>query len=114
MTEAERISLIITHLEGGNIAEFGRSIGVSKAQAWKMQNGHTGIRLRVDNILKAYPQVNRTWLETGEGYPGDLSIDLVKTRYEKKIEQNERIIDSLIKRIEQLEKQAEIFSVIAK
>ena len=49
--------------------------------------------------------MNRSWLETGEGYPGDLTVDLVKAHYEDKIKRNERVIDNLIGRIEELEKQ---------
>ena len=107
MTEAERIDFIIQHLEYGNTAEFGKRIGVSKAQAWKMQNGQSGIRLRIADILERYPQVRREWLETGEGYPGDLSVELVRSHYERKLKQNERVIDNLIKRIEDLENQLE-------
>lgn len=107
MTEAERIDLIVRTLEGGNTAEFGRRIGVSKTQALRMRSGTSGIRLRIKDILYNYPQVNREWLETGEGYPGDLSVDLVKSHFEKKIKQNERVIDTLIKRIEELEKAIE-------
>jgi hypothetical protein len=40
--------------------------------------------------------VNREWLETGEGYPGDLTIDLVKAHLEAKIRRHEMVIDQLI------------------
>jgi hypothetical protein len=107
MTEAERISLLIRHLAGGNIAEFARKIGASKPSVWRMQKGQVGIRLKTEAILEAFPQIDREWLVTGEGYPGDLSVNLVREHYERRIKTNERIIDNLIKRIEDLEKQIE-------
>ena len=110
MTEAERIDFLIRHLASGNPAEFARMTGISRANVWKMHNGKVGIRLSIETILTTFPAINREWLTTGEGYPGDLSINLVRESYEKKIKTNERIIDNLIKRIEQLEKQLETFS----
>lgn len=104
MTEAERIEFIIKTLESGNASAFGNKIGVGAATASKMRLGKVGFRLRVDEILKAYPQIRREWLETGEGYPGDLTVDLVRSHYEAKINKCEMIIDHLMKRIDELEK----------
>lgn len=103
MTEAERIDFIIRHLENGNAAAFGDKIGVSKGNVSKMKRGAIGIRLNINGILEAYPQVRREWLETGEGYPGDISVELVRSHYEAKIKRNEAIIDHLIQRINELE-----------
>ena len=107
MTEAERIEFIIKVLESGNAAEFAKRIGVSKATAVRMRTGTVGIRLRINDILSAYPAINRTWLETGEGYPGDLTVDLVKAHYEQKLKRNEVIIDHLTRRIDELERRNE-------
>ncbi|MBQ3022903.1 MAG: hypothetical protein IJD91_06255 [Clostridia bacterium] len=107
MTEAERIEFIIKVLESGNAAEFAKRIGVSKATAVRMRTGTVGIRLRINDILSAYPAINRTWLETGEGYPGDLTVDLVKSHYEQKLKRNEVIIDHLTRRIDELERRNE-------
>ena len=104
MTEAERIEFIIKVLESGNAKAFGEKIGVGAATASKMRLGKVGFRLRVDEILKAYPQIRREWLETGEGYPGDLTVDLVRSHYEAKINRCENIIDHLTRRINELEK----------
>ena len=103
MTEAQRIDFIINALEGGNGAAFAHRIGVSTASASKMRRGLFSIRLKVDAILRAYPAINRTWLETGEGYPGDLTVGLVKAYYEEKIQRSEKMIDHLMRRIEELE-----------
>ena len=110
MTEAERIDYIIRHLEGGNTAEFGKRIGLTRATALKMRKGEIGFRLNINRILEEYPQVNRSWLETGEGYPGDLTVDLVKAHYEEKIAKADKVIDHLMRRIDDLEKQIETFS----
>ena len=105
MTESERIEFLIKSLESGNNSEFARKIDCSLPNLFKMRKGTVGIRLSVAKICKAYPQVNRDWLETGDGYPGDLTIDLVKAHYQAKINRNEMIIDHLIDRIKSLEEQ---------
>lgn len=96
MTEAERIDFLIKELESNNAAAFGRKIGVTKATAAKMRKGTIGFRLNADAILTAYPQIRKEWLMTGEGYPGDLSVDLVRAHYEAKIQRLEGIVDMLI------------------
>lgn len=104
MTESERIEFIIQVLESGNASAFGKKIGISPANAGKMRKGQIGFRLNKEAILSAYPQIKREWLETGEGYPGDLTVDLVRSHYEAKIARQERTIDHLMRRIEDLEK----------
>jgi hypothetical protein len=104
MTEAERIEFIVQVLESGNGSAFGSKIGVSPATASKMRKGQVGFRLNKEAILSAYPQIRREWLETGEGYPGDLTVDLVRSYYEEKITKAERVIDHLMRRIDELEK----------
>lgn len=104
MTEAERIEFIIQVLESGNASAFGKKIGISPSNAGKMRKGLIGFRLNKEAILSAYPQIKREWLETGEGYPGDLTVDLVRSHYEAKIARQERTIDHLMRRIEDLEK----------
>lgn len=107
MTEAERIEFLVRHLASGNPAEFARMTGMSRSLVCRILKGEIGIRLRIETILTIFPEVNREWLTTGEGYPGDLSVSVVREHYERKIKTNERIIDNLIKRIEQLEKEIE-------
>ena len=96
MTEAERIDFLIRELANNNAATFGAKIGLSRATIAKMRKGSIGIRLNVDAILEAYPQVRKEWLTTGEGYPGDLSVDLVRAHYEAKVRRLEGIVDMLI------------------
>lgn len=96
MTESERIEYLITHLAHGNANRFADRTGMSKANVSKLKSGEIKIKRSIPKILEAYPQVNRLWLETGEGYPGDISISLVKAHYEEKIKRLESIIDKLI------------------
>lgn len=103
MTESERINLLIKCLAGGNAAEFARAIGTSTPVVSLMRKGSVGIRLQVDKICKAYPCVDRSWLETGEGYPGDISVEYVKAHYSAQIRRCEMIIDHLCRRINELE-----------
>ena len=107
MTEAERVNFLIQVLEGDNASEFGRKIGTSKTFVSRLRNGVYSYRLKayINPILQAYPAVNRDWLETGEGYPGDLTVDIVKAHYEAKLRRSESVIDHLTKRIDELEKQ---------
>ena len=103
MTEAQRIDYLISVLENGVGSEFAKRIGVSHAAVSKMRNGIFGISKKIDAIIKAYPSVSRDWLETGEGYPGDLTIDLVKAHYERKLKRNEQVIDQLLKKLKEYE-----------
>lgn len=104
ITESERIEFIIQTLESGNGAAFGKKIGVSPATVSKMRKGQVGFRLNKEGILAAYPNIRREWLETGEGYPGDLTVDLVRSHYEEKIAKADKVIDHLMRRIDDLEK----------
>ena len=107
MTEAQRIDFIINALEGGNGSAFAKKIGISTASASKMRRGIFSIRLKMDAILRAYPTISRTWLETGEGYPGDLTVEIVKAHYEERIQRKEKMIDHLMRRIDELEAKIE-------
>lgn len=96
MTESERIEYLITHLAHGNANRFADRTGMCKANVSKLKSGEIKIKRSIPKILEAYPQVNRLWLETGEGYPGDISISHVKAHHEEKIKRLESIIDKLI------------------
>lgn len=104
MNESERIEFIIQALESGNGSSFAQKINVSRATGSKIRNGQIAIRLHKDAILAAYPKIRREWLETGEGYPGDLTVDLVRAHYEEKIAKADKVIDHLMRRIDDLEK----------
>ena len=114
MTEAERVKLLINLLEAGNASAFARKIGISKANISKMRAGTVSLRLHINSILAAYPAVSRAWLTSGQGYPGDISVDVVKSYYEEKLKRNESFMDMLIKRNEELEKELQKYKASAK
>lgn len=96
MTEQDRINFLICHLAHNNANVFAEKVGISKGNVSKMRSGKISVAKSVTKIIEAYPQVNRTWMETGEGYPGDISVELVKAHYQRKIERLEMIIDKLV------------------
>lgn len=109
MTESERINFLIDALAGGNAAKFGERIGVKACTIAKIrsENYPNGIKGYVDKIIETFPSVNRLWLITGEGYPGDLTTDLVRAHYEEKLRRADKVIDHLTRRIDELENKLE-------
>lgn len=65
----DRIDYLIKALAGNNAAEFSRKIGVDPSVVSRARNGVSGTGKLVWKICHAYPDVNREWLETGEGDP---------------------------------------------
>lgn len=96
MTEAERLDFLIKTLANGRAVDFANAIHTSKPTLSRIKKGELTLAPRITDILKAYPQVNAKWLMTGEGYPGDLSVALVKEHYEAKIKRLEMIIDRIL------------------
>jgi len=107
MTESDRIKFLIKHLAGGNASNFAKRVGIEKGNLSKITTGKNSARLVNIKILDAYPQVNREWLETGEGYPGDITVELVKAHFQEKIDKADKVIDHLMRRIDDLEKRLE-------
>ena len=100
MTEAERIDFLIRTLESGVAIRFSEKTGIPTPRLSRMKSGELRLMRQVDKILSAYPQVNREWLETGVGYPGDLSVELVKERLTRVIEDRDRVIRALTRELE--------------
>lgn len=101
MTESERIDFLIRHLELNNAKNFAARLGVVPSSVSRIRSGKTPLGQKyVESILETYPQVSREWLETGEGYPGDLSADLAARKYEELKSRTDGIIDSLLREIE--------------
>ena len=103
MTEVERIDYLVKVLAGGNSSQFARSINLRRDVLSRVRSGELSLKYKYDDILRVYPEVNRNWLETGEGYPGDLTVQLVREHYEAKMRRADMIIDRLLERIEVLE-----------
>ena len=96
MTEAERLDFLIKTLANGRAVDFAKALHVSTPTISRIKKGELTLAPRIADILKAYPQVNPKWLMTGEGYPGDLSVAIVKEHYEAKIRRLEMIIDRIL------------------
>lgn len=101
MTEAQRAQYLIDHCCGGSAAEFARAIGIDKARMSRIVHGHFRLNKLYDRIIEAYPNVSPQWLRTGEGYPGDISTELVKQRLTKIIEEKDALIRTLQRVIEE-------------
>ena len=95
MTEAQRAQFLIDHLCGGSAVDFAGSIGIDKTRLSKIVHGQLRLSKLYDAIITAHPNVNPEWLRTGEGYPGDLSAELVRARYEKILAEKEALIRTL-------------------
>lgn len=100
MTETERLDYLVEHLEGGKSAAFAEKIGVRRDVISRIRAGSLRLSRRYDAILKAYPEVDRNWLLTGEGYPGDLSARSARDHYMKIIEEKDRTINALARELE--------------
>lgn len=95
MTEAQRAQYLIERCTGGSAIDFARSIGIDKTRLSKIVHGQLMLSGLYDAIIKAWPAVNPQWLRTGEGYPGDLSAELVRARYEKIVAEKDALIRTL-------------------
>lgn len=95
MTEGERLDFIIKQLEGGNAAEFARKTGIVKSTISRIKSGGLRLKSKVDTIIRTYPCINRHWLETGEGYCGDLSVEIVREQLKRIVAEKDSIIKAL-------------------
>ena len=99
MTEIERLEFIIKQLEGGNAAEFSRKTGIVSSTICRIRSGQLRLRSKIDAIIKTYPCVDRHWLETGEGYCGDLSVEIIRSQMKKIVAEKDSIINALIEEL---------------
>lgn len=95
MTEAQRAQYLIEHCTNGSSADFAQSIGIDRPRLSRIVHGQLRLSKLYDAILSAYPDVNPQWLRTGIGYPGDLSAELVRQKYEKIIAEKDALIRTL-------------------
>lgn len=100
MTDGERIDFLIKTLEKDNAVMFSKRTGINPSVLSRIRNGEANINRRIEMILMAYPEVNRLWLETGEGYPGDLTLDMARKHYLEIIRIKDKIIESLGKELD--------------
>lgn len=97
----ERMKMVARHCAGGNQAELARKLGISHPTVNRLCTGEIELTPHyADLIVSAYPQVSWDFLLTGRGYPGDLSVDLVRERYIQIVDEKDRLIASLQKELD--------------
>lgn len=95
MNDSEIIDFLIKNLEGNNAARFASKTGISTSIVSRIRSGELRLKMRVNQILDAYPNVSRNFLETGVGYPGDISVEIVINKYKDIIAQKDEQIATL-------------------
>lgn len=100
MTDSEILDFLIKTLEGNNATKFSAKTGITTPVICRIKKGELRLKMRYDQIMQAYPMLNREWLTTGEGYPGDLSIELVRERMQKLLAEKDKTIIALTKELE--------------
>lgn len=104
MNAAERIDFLIKRLEGDNASAFAEKTGIPTPTVSKIRAGKLGYKKRIDDILRAYPEINRDWLVNGVGYVGDVDVETVKQHYGEEIAKKEKTIETLLKEIALLQR----------
>lgn len=100
MSEADRAQYLIKYCCGGSATDFAASLGIDKTRMSRIVHGKMRLSGLFDVIIKTYPEVNPQWLRTGLGYPGDITPELLKARYERIIAEKDSLIRALTKIIE--------------
>jgi len=101
MTDADKITILVGILEGGNAASFARRCGIRQEVLSRARNRETKSRTIFPRILAAYPSVNKEWLITGEGEPvltATINPSELKELSEK-VDRLTRAVEALIKRL---------------
>lgn len=110
MTEGERLKLLVDCLCGGSQAKFSRLTKFNRTSLNKLIKGKAkeiGLSLSEEHIAKirkAFPCVSEDFLRTGEGYPGDITIDLTRRRYKALLANKDKKIESLQVELERANK----------
>ena len=105
MTEIEILTTLINALSGGSQSEFSRRTGINKTALNKILNGHGkeenlhlgGKYKRL--ILSAFPQVNPSFLDGRDDYPGELTPVDRNRSLEAMVAEKDRIIEELRKEL---------------
>lgn len=100
MTDSEILDFLIKTLEGNNARKFAEKTGITPPILSRIRKGELRLSKRYDAIMAAYPMLNREFLTTGEGYPGDLSIELVRERMQTLLAEKDRVINTLTRELE--------------
>ena len=80
---------------GGNISMFAAALNINRTSISSVIAGKYSLAPYLDKIRKVFPGVSEKFLETGEGYPGDLSARQVRENLEAVIKEKEAQIARL-------------------
>lgn len=80
---------------GGNISMFAAALNINRTSISSVIAGKYSLAPYLDKIRKVFPGVSEKFLETGEGYPGDLSARQVRESLEAVIKEKEAQIARL-------------------
>jgi len=101
LSQVEIMEILLRTLSNGNTHDFARMLNVTPSTISRMSNGYIPLTpYYADKICTAFPQVNRDFVLSGKGYPGDLDVQLVKQRYESIISEKNALIRTLRKELE--------------
>lgn len=80
---------------GGNISMFAAALNINRTSISSVIAGKYSLAPYLDKIRKVFPGVSEKFLDTGEGYPGDLSARQVRESLEAVIKEKEAQIARL-------------------
>lgn len=80
---------------GGNISMFAAALNINRTSISSVIAGKYSLAPYLDKIRKVFPGVSEKFLDTGEGYPGDLSARQVRETLEAVIKEKEAQIARL-------------------
>lgn len=80
---------------GGNISMFAAALNINRTSISSVIAGKYSLAPYLDKIRKVFPGVSEKFLDTGEGYPGDLSARQVRENLEAVIKEKEAQIARL-------------------
>nr|DAH79218.1 MAG TPA: Helix-turn-helix of insertion element transposase [Caudoviricetes sp.] len=93
---------------GGNISMFAAALNINRTSISSVIAGKYSLAPYLDKIRKVFPGVSEKFLETGEGYPGDLSARQVRENLEAVIKEKEAQIARLTLEMEMQRKVIEM------
>ena len=105
MTEPQRIDYLVSFLEGGNAANFGRKAGITPQSITLLRQGKLNLYKYASRIVSAYPDVNDKWIISGEGEPFHSMRE--KGEVLKKIDRLEKEVKKLTSLIAKMAENAE-------
>ncbi len=106
--DAQIMKTIVDEGCGGNISMFAAALNINRTSISSVIAGKYSLAPYLDKIRKVFPGVSEKFLETGEGYPGDLSARQVRENLEAVIKEKEAQIARLTLEMEMQRKVIEM------